>query len=97
MMRFMLILPQFNILTLFRIWRVDCLYKRRVLTRPMLLFLYRSFSMSDTKDKIKEGIDDAASKAKQATEKVVDKTKDAAHDAGEKVKEAGQYIKDKSN
>ena len=33
--------------------------------------------MSDTKGKIKEGIDDAASKGKQAVETVVDKTKNA--------------------
>lgn len=52
--------------------------------------------MSDTKDKIKAGIDDAAERAKQATGKVVDKTKEAAHTAGEKVNEVGQYIKDKS-
>jgi hypothetical protein len=59
-------------------------------------FLCRSFRMSDTKDKVKAGIDDAADKAKRATGKVVDKTKEAAHTAGEKVKEAGQYIEDKS-
>jgi hypothetical protein len=58
--------------------------------------LQRSISMSDTKDKIKQGIDDAASKAKQATDKVVNKTKEAGRAAGEKVKEAGQYIRDKS-
>jgi hypothetical protein len=63
----------------------------------LAFFVYRSFSMSDTKEKIKEGIDDAASKAKKATEAVVDKTKDAAHAAGEKVKEAGKYIKYKSS
>ena len=38
--------------------------------------------MSDTKDKIKDGIDDAAHKAKQTTEKVADKAKDAAYESG---------------
>jgi ElaB/YqjD/DUF883 family membrane-anchored ribosome-binding protein len=47
--------------------------------------------MLDTKDKIKAGVDNAASKAKEAAEKVVDKTEDAAHTAGEKVKQLGQY------
>jgi ElaB/YqjD/DUF883 family membrane-anchored ribosome-binding protein len=34
--------------------------------------------MSDSKDRIKEGIDDATVKAKQATERVVEKAKDVA-------------------
>ena len=53
--------------------------------------------MSDTKDKIKDGIDRSADKAKEVTEDVADSTKEAAHDVGEKVKETGQKIKDAAN
>jgi hypothetical protein len=50
--------------------------------------------MSDTKGKIKEGIDDAAHSAKKATDKVADKASETAKNVGEKVKDAGQKIKD---
>lgn len=52
--------------------------------------------MSDTKTKIKEGIDKAAEKTKEAADKAVDKTKDAARTVGETVRKVGQDIKDKS-
>lgn len=37
--------------------------------------------MADTKDKIKDGIDDTARKAKDVAGKAVDKTKEAAREA----------------
>ena len=50
--------------------------------------------MSDTKDKIKAGIDKAADKTKAVAGKAVDKTKDAARSAGDAMKKAGQKLKD---
>jgi len=50
--------------------------------------------MSDTKEKIKDSIDDDAVGAKDAAEKAVDKTKEVARDAGRKVEGAGEKIKD---
>jgi len=49
--------------------------------------------MPDTKEKIRDSIDDAASGLKHAGEKVVDKTKDVAREAGKKVEDAGDKIK----
>ena len=51
-------------------------------------------SMSDAKDKPKDGIDDAAHEAKKATDHVAESVKDAAYETGKKVKEVGQDIKD---
>ena len=42
--------------------------------------------MADTKDKIKDKIDQGAEKAKDVAGKAVDKTKEAAKAAGEKLK-----------
>jgi hypothetical protein len=77
-------------------WSAICVSEKHVPTRVILMSTFEELSMSDTRDKIKEGIDNAASKAKQTTDKAVDKTKEAAQAAGQKVKEAGQYIKNKS-
>ncbi len=75
-----------------------------VLARPLLFLngrgatpIYLSpevMTMSDTKDKIKDGIDKIAQGAKNATEKVAEKASEAAQNVGEKVKEAGEKIKD---
>jgi hypothetical protein len=50
--------------------------------------------VSDFKDKVKEGIDDAARAAKQATDEAAQKAKDAAYEAGKKVEQAGKDLKD---
>jgi hypothetical protein len=43
--------------------------------------------MADTKDKIKDKIDEAADKAKEVTGTAVDKTKEVAKKVGEKIKD----------
>jgi hypothetical protein len=50
--------------------------------------------MSDVKSNIKQGIDNAAAKAKEVAGKVVDKSKEAAAAVGKKVEETGKKIKD---
>ncbi len=50
--------------------------------------------MADTEDKIKDTIDDAAQKAKEATDKAVVATKDAAYNGGKKVERTGEDLKD---
>ena len=63
--------------------------------------------MSNTGDKMKEGIHDAAEKVedvahnvgekvKDAGHKVAEKTKDAAHDVGEKIKDAAHNVSEKT-
>ena len=42
--------------------------------------------MTDAKDKVKDGIDDAAHEAKKATDHVAESVKDAAYETGKKVK-----------
>ena len=49
--------------------------------------------MSDIKNKVKEGIDDAAAKTKSVAGKAIDKTKDAVRAGGDAVKEAGNKMK----
>jgi hypothetical protein len=53
----------------------------------------KELPMADMKDKIKDGIDKAASKTKDAASTAVDKTKDVAKAAGDKMKDAGQAVK----
>ena len=48
--------------------------------------------MSNTGEKMKEGIHDAAEKVKDAGHKVAEKTKAAAHDVGQKIKEATHSV-----
>jgi len=50
--------------------------------------------MGSTKDKVKEGIDQAAETLKPATDKAAGTIKDTAHHAGKKMKAAGQRVKD---
>ena len=49
--------------------------------------------MSDVKSNVKQGIDNAATKAKEVAGKVVDKSKEAATAVGKKVEQVGQKIK----
>jgi hypothetical protein len=51
-------------------------------------------AMADTKDKIKQKIDQGAEKAKEWTDKGVDKTKQGTKKVGEKVKQAGEKIRE---
>jgi hypothetical protein len=50
--------------------------------------------VSDVKNKVKAGIDKAASKTKIAAGKVVDKTKEVARSAGGAMKRTGQRLRD---
>jgi hypothetical protein len=50
----------------------------------------RSQVMSNTVDKVKEGIHDDAVKVKDAAHHVAEKTKDVVHHVGEKIKDAGR-------
>ena len=50
--------------------------------------------MSEAKDKIKEGIDDASVKAKQATERIVEKTKGAVDEKKSEIADAAGRIED---
>jgi hypothetical protein len=54
---------------------------------------YRSLLMADTKDKVKDAIDNTADAAKKATDKVSDKVKEGAQKTGEAVENAGKKIK----
>jgi gas vesicle protein len=56
----------------------------------------RSQVMSDTSDKMKDGIHDAAVKVKDAAHNVAEKTEDAAHDVGVKVKDAAHNVAEKT-
>ena len=56
----------------------------------------RSQVMSNTGDKVKEEIHDAAEKVKDAAHNVAEKTKDAAHDVGKKVKDATHNVAEKT-
>jgi gas vesicle protein len=51
--------------------------------------------MSDTQEKIKDKIDDAAHAAKKATDEAAQKMKDVAYETGKAVKNAGEAIKEK--
>ncbi len=65
----------------------------RCVVKPCSVYCKESV-MSDTKGKIKDGIDKAADKAKDVAGKAVDKTKEAAKSTGEAVKKQGEKIKD---
>jgi hypothetical protein len=55
---------------------------------------FRRSIMAETKDKVKDKIDEAAEAAKNATDKVSDKAKEAAQKTGQAVQNAGKKIKD---
>jgi len=52
--------------------------------------------MSNTSDKMKEGIHDAAEKVKDVAHDVGEKVKDAAHDVAEKTKDAAHNVAEKT-
>src|SRR5271157_5054387 len=56
----------------------------------------RSQLMSNTSDKMKEGIHDAAEKVKDVAHNVGEKVKDAAHDVAEKTKDAAHNVAEKT-
>ena len=49
--------------------------------------------MADTKDKVKQGIDNTADAAKKATDKVNEKVKEGAQKTGDAMQNAGKKIK----
>ncbi len=49
--------------------------------------------MTDLKDQTKNKINEAATAAKKATDKVIDKAKDVAHASGEKLDETAKKLK----
>src|SRR5208282_1334328 len=56
----------------------------------------RSQLMSNTSDKMKEGIHDAAEKVKDVAHNVGEKVKDAAHNVAEKTKDAAHNVAEKT-
>ena len=56
-------------------------------------FARREQHMGDMKDKVKDGIDKAASKTKDMAGKAIDKGKDAAQAAGDSMKKGGDKLK----
>jgi hypothetical protein len=60
-----------------------------------MVILCGGIPMSDTQEKIKDRIDDAAHAAKKATDEAAQKVKDAAYETGKAVKNAGEAIKEK--
>jgi len=61
------------------------------------LVYQRSLLMSDAKERVKDGVDKAASKTKEVAGKAVDKSKGFVKDAGNKIKQAGQKVKEQAD